>query len=73
MGENDSSLAQSLNNVHEKVNSLYADVEAGLRIEDAKWGEATKVIDDSEKIVAALQTPRDTKDEIDKLVNVVKQ
>ncbi len=70
MGENDASLAQSLDHLQKKVNSLYAEIEVGLRTEDAKWAEdlATKEIDATDNLVAGLQNPHDTKDEIDQIL-----
>jgi hypothetical protein len=69
MGD-DASLAQSLDHLQKKVNSLYADIEVELRTEDAKWAEdlATKEIDATQSLVAGLQNPRDTKDEIDQIL-----
>jgi hypothetical protein len=70
MGENGSSLAQSLDHLQEKVNSLYADIEVGLRTEDAKWAEdlATKEIDATENLVSKMQNPHDTLAEIDQIL-----
>ena len=70
MGENDASLAQSLDHLQKKVNALYVDIEVGLRTEDAKWAEdlATKEIDATQSLVAGLQNPRDTKYEIDQIL-----
>ena len=70
MGEADASLAKSLDNLQDKVNGLYADVETELRCEDEKWGDeaATKEINSAEAVVARLQTPHDTVGEIDRLL-----
>lgn len=66
----DASLAQSLDHLQKKVNSLYADIEVELRTEDSKWAEdlAAKEIDATENLVAGFQNPRDTKDEIDQIL-----
>jgi hypothetical protein len=70
MGENDASLVKSLDHLQKKVNSLYADIEVGLRTEDAKWAEdlATKEIDATETLVNGLQNPHDTIAEIDQIL-----
>jgi len=70
MGENDSSLAQSLDHLQKKVNALYVDIEVGLRTEDAKWAEdlATNEIDATENLVTGLQNPSDTIAEIDQIL-----
>ena len=55
------SLAANLIGLQEKVTSLYGDVEAELRCEDERWGEAaaTKEIDTVESLVApAPELPR---------------
>ena len=70
MGENDASLAQSLDHLQKKVNALYVDIEVDLRTEDAKWAEdlATKEIDATETLVAGLHNPHDTIAEIDEIL-----
>jgi len=70
MGENDRSLAQSLDHLQKKVNALYVDIEVGLRIEDAKWAEdlATTEIDATQSLVAKIQNPHDTITEIDQIL-----
>lgn len=70
MGETDGSLAANLNRLQEKVTSLYGDVEAELRCEDERWGEAAaiKEIDTVESLVARLQNSHDTAAEIDRIV-----
>ena len=69
MGD-DASLAQSLDHLQKKVNALYAEIEVGLRTEDAKWAEdlAAKEIDATEALVTGLQNPRDTIAEIDHIL-----
>ena len=49
---------------------LYADIEVGLRTEDARWAEdlATKEIDATQSLVAEIQNPRDTIAEIDQIL-----
>jgi phage shock protein A len=69
MGD-DASLAQSLDHLQKKVNSLYADIEVGLRTEDAKWADdlATTEIDATQSLVAKIQNPHDTITEIDQIL-----
>jgi phage shock protein A len=70
MGENDSSLAKSLDHLQKKVNSLYAEIEVGLRTEDAKWAEdlAITEIDATQSLVAKIRNPHDTIAEIDQIL-----
>jgi FtsZ-binding cell division protein ZapB len=69
MGD-DASLAQNLDHLQKKVNSLYADIEVGLRTEDARWAEdlATTEVDATQSLVAGIQNPRDTIAEIDQIL-----
>jgi phage shock protein A len=69
MGD-DASLAQSLDHLQKKVNALYVDIEVGLRTEDARWVEdlATTEIEATQSLVAKIQNPHDTKDEIDQIL-----
>jgi hypothetical protein len=70
MGENDRSLAQSLDHLQKKVNALYVDIEVGLRTEDARWAEdlATTEIDATQSLISKMQNPRDTIAEIDQIL-----
>lgn len=71
LGENDGTLAKSLDRLQDKVNSLHADVEVDLRCEDEKWAEteaASKDSDSVEATVARLQGNHDTLAEIDKIL-----
>ena len=69
MGENDGSLTKRLDNLQDKVNSLYADVEVELRCEDARWADtASKEIDSVEATVARLQDSHEILAQIDKIL-----
>ena len=71
LGESDGSLAKSLDQLQDKVNGLFADVEVDLRCEDEKWARneaATKEIDSVEAMVARLQDSHDTVAEIDRIL-----
>jgi len=70
IGENDASLAQSLDHLQKKVNALYVEIEVGLRTEDARWAEdlATTEIDATQSLVAKIQNPHDTITEIDQIL-----
>ena len=74
MGESDKTLAANIDGLEEKVNDLYADVEASLLSEDEKWNEteATAQIDAVDAFVAATQDSTDTLSEIDKILGTKK-
>ncbi len=64
----DKGLAQSVTQLEDKVNGLYAEVEAELRVEDAQWASATKESQSADAILNAVRTPSDTIAEIDALL-----
>jgi chromosome segregation ATPase len=71
LGENDGTLTKSLDKLQGKVDDLFADIEVGLRCEDARWAEtdaATKEVDAVETTLARLQDSHDMVTEIDKIV-----
>lgn len=70
MGESDKTLAANIDGLEDKVNDLYANVEAELLSEDEKWNEteATAQIDSVDVFIAATQNPADTLAEIDKIL-----
>ncbi len=70
MGESDKTLAANIDGLEDKVNDLYADVEAELLGEDEKWNESevTAEIDSVDAFIAATQTPTDTLAEIDRIL-----
>jgi chromosome segregation ATPase len=64
----DKGLAQSVTQLEDKVNGLYAEVEAELRAEDAQWASATKEGQSADAILNAVRTPSDSIAEIDALL-----
>ena len=70
MGSTDGTLAGSVEDLEDKVNDLYAEVEAELLSEDERWNEAetSKEIDAVDAFITATQEPTDTISEIDKIL-----
>lgn len=70
MGETDKTLAANVDDLENKVNDLYSDVEAELLAEDEEWNETatTEEIDAVDAFITATQEPTDTLAEIDKIL-----
>jgi len=66
MNDSDKSFANNVAQLEDKVNDLFADVEAGLMIENIHWqdGEASTI----DQIVAAMQSPDDLVSKIDAIL-----
>ena len=70
MEANDKGLAENVAQLEDKVNSLYADVEAELRMEDAHWDTTgtRREMQSADDILKAVGSPKDTIAEIDDLL-----
>ncbi len=64
----DKGLAQSVAQLEDKVNGLYAEVEAELRVEDAQWTSTTREGQSADAILNAVRKPSDTIAEIDAIL-----
>jgi len=71
MGDGNASLAQNVAKLEDKVADLLADTKVELAIEGEKWdaGRAERQIDSAESLITAIQAPRDTIAEIDRILS----
>lgn len=68
-GSTDATLAANFEDVAGQINSLYADVEAGLRIEESDWQHAAMVPDaELARLIQGSQSVDDTLAEIDAIL-----
>ena len=67
MDGSDSTFAQNVANLEDKVDDLYAEVEAGLMTEDVRWQEDTGP-SSVQDVVAALQSSDDLVSQIDQIL-----
>jgi DNA repair exonuclease SbcCD ATPase subunit len=70
MEASDKGLAENVAQLEDKVNNLYADVEAELRMEDAHWDTTgtRREMQSADDILKAVGSPKDTIAEIDDLL-----
>ena len=70
MDGSDSNLSRNVTQLEEKVNDLYADVEAELIVQDAKWqeDESLQELNTVDSIVSALRPAEDVINQIDAIL-----